>query len=115
MTIDVILAELGDWRRFHSADAVVSYAGLDPGVRESDGRRHGLRLTKAGSPLLRWILIQLAQRAKRAGSRWHREFERLSKRSGKKKATCAIARRLLLVIYAMLRDGKAYRLPAKAA
>jgi transposase len=38
----------------------------------------------------------------------------LSKRIGNKKATCAITRRLLLVIYAMLRDGKGYRLPAAA-
>lgn len=65
VTIDTILAELGDWERFRCADAVVSFAGLDPGVRESDGRRKGLKLTKAGSPQLRWIMIQLAHRVKR--------------------------------------------------
>ena len=63
VTLETVLAELGDWRRFHNADAVVSFAGLDPGVRESDGRRKNLRLTKAGSPLLRWIMIQLAHRS----------------------------------------------------
>lgn len=115
VTIDTILAELGDWGRFKNADAVVSFAGLDPGVRSSDGKRHDLRLTKAGSPLLRWILIQLAHRLKRTSPRWNHVFERISKRAGKKKATCAVARRLLLVIYAMLRDGQAYRLPAMAA
>jgi transposase len=114
VTIETILAELGDWERFRCADAVVSFAGLDPGVRESDGRRKDLKLTKAGSPLLRWILIQLAHRVKRTSARWRSRFERLSKRIGKKKATCAIARRLLLVIYAMLRDGTAYRYAAVA-
>lgn len=114
VTIDTVLAELGDWERFRCGDAVVSFAGLDPGVRESDGRRKNLKLTKAGSPLLRWILIQLAHRVKRTSPRWQHTFERLSRRIGKKKATCAIARRLLLVIYAMLRDGKAYRFPAAA-
>lgn len=112
VTIDVVLAELGDWERFHCADAVVAFAGLDPGVRESDGRRKNLRLTKAGSPLLRWIMIQLAHRLKRTTARWRRLFENLSRRVGKKKATCAVARRLLLVMYAMLRDGKAFRMPA---
>jgi transposase len=114
ITIETVLAELGDWQRFRCADAVVSFAGLDPGMRESDGRRLGLRLSKAGSPLLRWAMIQLAHRMKRSSPRWRRVFERLSKRIGKKKATCAVARRLLLVIYAMLRDGKAYQYPAVA-
>lgn len=114
VTIETILAELGDWQRFRNADAVVSFAGLDPGVRESDGRRADLKLSKAGSPLLRWILIQLAHRVKRTLERWRSLFIRLSARVGKKKATCAIARRLLLVIYAMLRDGRAYQLPAVA-
>jgi transposase len=115
LTIETILAELGDWRRFRCADAVVSFAGLDPGVRESDGKRKDLKLSKRGSPLLRWILIQLAHRVKLKSARWRHSFERISKRAGRKKATCAIARRLLLVIYAMLRDGKSYQLPAAAA
>lgn len=114
VTIDVLLAELGDWERFRCGDAVVAFAGLAPGIRESDGRRKELHLTKAGSPLLRWVMIQLAHRLKRTSRRWQTFFEQLSQRVGKKKATCAIARRLLLVIYAMLRDGKAYQLPAAA-
>jgi transposase len=114
VTIDTILAELGDWERFRGAATVVAFAGLNPAVRESDGRGKQLGLTKAGSPLLRWILIQLAHRIKGRTARWRSAFQRLSERVGKKKATCAIARRLLLVIYAMLRDGKAYQLPAAA-
>lgn len=114
VTVDTVLAELGDWERFKNAGTVVSYAGLDPGIRESDGKRHELKLSKAGSPLLRWIMIQLAHRMKRTSPHWENIFERLSKTAGKKKATCAIARRLLLVMYAMLRDGKSYQL-AQAA
>lgn len=114
VTIETILAELGDCQRFRHADAVVSFAGLDPGVRESDGQRKSMRMTKAGSPLLRWIMIQLAHRMKRTTARWQKLFETMARRIGKKKATCAVARRLLLVIYAMLRDGKAYQLPAAA-
>ena len=95
-------------------DAVVAFAGLDPGVRSSDGTRHNLRLSKAGSPLLRWIMIQLAQRLKRSTTRWRRMYDKLERRIGNKKATCAIARRLLLTMYAMLRDGRAYQMPAAA-
>lgn len=112
VTVDTILAELGDWTRFRNADAVVSYAGLDPGVRESDGNRKELKISKAGSPLLRWIMIQLAHRMKRTTVRWGRMFEQISRRAGRKKATVAVARRLLLVIYAMLRDGRGYQMAA---
>jgi transposase len=115
VTIETVLAELGDWRRFDNADSVVSFAGLNPGVRSSDGKRYDMKLTKQGSPLLRWAMIQLAHRVKRNSARWQRIFEQISRRSGNKKATCAVARRLLLVMYAMLRDGQAYRLPAVAA
>ena len=114
ITVETVLAELGDWRRFHNAAAVASYAGLEPKVRESDGRRKELGLTKAGSPLLRWIMIQLAHRIKRRSARWERIYAPLEKRIGGKKATCAVARRLLLVMYAMLRDGRAYQMPAVA-
>lgn len=114
VTVDVVLAELGDWKRFRNANTVASFAGLDPGVRESDGRRKNLKLSKAGSPLLRWVMIQLAHRMKSRSARWQRLFEQTSKRAGKKKATCALARRLLLVMYAMLRDGKAYQMPFAA-
>ena len=110
--METVLAELGDWTRFRNADAVVSYAGLDPGVRSSDGRRKDLKITKAGSPLLRWVMIQLAQRMKRDTTRWRRVFEKLSHRAGNKKATVALARRLLCVLYAMLREGKGYRAAA---
>lgn len=113
VTIDTVLAELGDWSRFRNADAVASYAGLDPGVRSSDGKRHDLKISKAGSPLLRWIMIELAQRLKHTTARWQRVFQQISRGAGKKKATVAVARRLLLVIFAMLRDGRAYQ-PAAA-
>ncbi|MDA1017929.1 MAG: transposase [Planctomycetota bacterium] len=109
---DTILAELGDWSRFRNADAVVSYAGLDPGVRSSDGKRHDLKISKAGSPLLRWILIELAHRMKHTTARWAKAFLQISRKAGKKKATVAVARRLLLTIFAMLRDGRAYQAAA---
>lgn len=114
VTIEVILAELGDWERFRSAKSVVAFAGLAPGLRESDGRRKDLPITKTGSPLLRWCLIQLAHRVKWQSTRWAHVFEQLTHRTSKKKATVAIARRLLEVTFAMLRKGQAYRAPAAA-
>jgi transposase len=108
VTIDVVVSELGDVGRFHSAKAVCAYAGLVPGVRQSSDRRKGLPITKAGSPLLRWALVEAAWRAVRLGAAWRRVYEDIRKRAGVKKAIVAVARRLLCVLYAMLRDGTNY-------
>lgn len=111
VTTDVILSETGDVRRFRGAKRIVAYAGLDPGFRESAGKGKQLSITKEGSRLLRWALIETAWRLVRKTARWRGLFDRLRATTGhKKKAIVGVARRLLCVLYAMLRDGQAYRL-----
>lgn len=112
---EVILAELGDVGRFRSLKQVAAYVGLAPGRRESAGKAHDLGITKAGSPLLRWVLIETAWRLIRLSLRWASIYERLRHRRGKKKAITAIARRYLTVIVSLLRRGEAYRRPAEPA
>jgi transposase len=108
VTIDVIVSELGDVGRFHSAKAVCAYAGLVPGVRQSSDKRKDLPITKAGSPILRWALVEASWRAVRHSAAWRRVYEGIRKRAGGKKAIVAVARRLLCVLDAMLRDGTNY-------
>ncbi len=113
VTTDVVLSELGDWRRFRSQKEVVSFAGLDPGVRQSAEKRHDLHISKQGSRLLRWALIQAAWRLCRVSPRWRRLLAGLEANTGsKKKAIVAVTRRLLTVMYAILRTGQPYRLIA---
>jgi transposase len=113
ITIDVVLSELGDWRRFRSQKAVVAYAGLDPGVRQSAAKCLDLHIRKEGSRLLRWALIQAAWRLVGRSPRWARIFQSLERNTGsKKKAIVGVARRLLCVMFAMLQSGESYRLAA---
>ena len=105
VTIDVIVSELGDVGRFHSAKGACAYAGLVPGVRQSSEKRKDPPITKAGSPLLRWALVEAAWRAVRHSAAWRRVYEGIRKRAGGKKAIVAVARRRLCALYAMLRDG----------
>ena len=113
VTIDVVLSELGDWRRFRGAKAVVDFAGLSPGVRESAGRRRELSITKEGSRLLRWAMVQAAWRLAIRSPRWNRLYLRLQKNTGsKKKAIVGVARQLLCVMFSMLQSGQTYRLAA---
>jgi transposase len=110
VTVDVVVSELGDVSRFKSVKAVCAYAGLAPKVRESAGKRQELRITKAGPPLLRWALVEAAWRVVRQSAAWRRTYERIRRRAGGKKAIVAVARRLLTVMAAMLRDGTNYSL-----
>jgi transposase len=110
VTVDVVVSELGDIRRFASTKAVCAYAGLVPKVRQSGGQGPDLRITKEGPPLLRWALVEAAWRVIRQSASWRRIYEGIRKRAGGKKAIVAVARRLLVVMTAMLRDGTNYSL-----
>jgi len=112
VTIDVMLSELGDPRRFRSQKKAVAYAGLAPGVRESAGKAKQLGITKAGSPLLRWALVETAWRLVGKTRRWRAIYEKIKLRSGAKKAIVAVARRLLCVMMSMLASGERYRFVA---
>jgi transposase len=87
-----IRAEIGDITRFASGSALASYAGLVPRVEQSADRGYHGRITKNGSPWLRWALVAAAIHAiKRtdATGRWAR---RLAVRKGVYKARVALAR-----------------------
>lgn len=107
-TADIVLSSLGDVNRFPTVKKCTAYSGLIPGFRESDRTRRELKITKEGPRILRWALVQAAWRTVRLSKYWCAIFERLAARRGRKKAIVAIARRLLAVIYTLLKSGKHY-------
>jgi transposase len=106
---EVVLAELADANRFGSIKQATAYAGLVPGKRESDGKKKDLGITKKGSRLLRWAMVQAAWQAVRHSPRWRTVYEQLKRRRGSKRAIIAVARRLLGVLASMLKAGEKYR------
>lgn len=98
-----ILAEIGDIRRFDNPKALCNWVGLTPRVRKSDQTvRHG-RISKQGSSYLRAAMTRAATVASRTSKRWYPVHEKLAPRCEKKGAKVAVARRLLTVIYFMLK------------
>jgi len=113
VTAEVVLSELGDVTRFRNAKAICAYAGLVPAVRQSGGKKSkDMQITKEGSGLLRWALVESAWRLVNTSPKWTAVFCRLRKRSGNKRAIVAVARKLLCVLYAMLRTSTPYRVIA---
>ncbi len=103
-----VVSELGDARRFSSQKKATAYAGLDPGIRESANRTKQLSITKEGSRMLRWVLVELAWRMVGKTRRWGLIYHKLKRRAGAKKAIVAVARRLLCVMVSMLKSGRRY-------
>ncbi|MCA1679633.1 MAG: transposase [Actinobacteria bacterium] len=104
LTSVVILAELGDARRFSSSRQAVRYAGLDITVHQSDQRRAPGHLSRQGPPAPRWALFEAAQAARRPGSPDRDYYTQPAARLGGNRACLALARKLLKRSYHTLRE-----------
>ena len=104
----MVLAEIGDIGRFHDADALCSYAGLVPRVRESAGKAGRGGITRQGSPWLRWMMVEAAQVATRSSPAARRYYEKLLRKKHKHVARVALARKLLIAVYVLLQDGAVF-------
>lgn len=108
ITALTILAEIGDVHRFNSPKSLCHWVGLTPRVSGSDQIvRHG-RITKQGSPYLRSAMTRAATVASRSSKRWYHIHEKMLPRCGRVGAKVAVARRMLTVIYYMLKRQEPY-------
>jgi transposase len=105
-----LVHELGDVKRFTSTRAVASYAGLAPRVANSADKAHHGKITKRGNSELRWILSEWAVRLMTRNELVRRWAAPLLRRMHKNKVRIALARRLLIGVYFMLRHGVAFSL-----
>jgi transposase len=113
IAIAAVLAEIGpDMSVFEKADRLASWGGVCPGSNESAGKAKPAP-TRKGDKYLRTILVQAAQAGKNTrGSFWREVYYRLVPRLGKPKTIMAIARKMLVAVFYMLRDGVPYRMPS---
>ncbi len=71
------VSELAGYDRFRSSKTVCAYAGVVPAVRQSgDKRSKDMRITKEGSGLLRWALVESAWRLVRSSPKWRALYTR---------------------------------------
>lgn len=98
----LIYAEIGKISRFSNYKQLCSYAGITASVHQSGQTVRYGSITKHGSTLLRWILIQAVYKVVRHSPGMQRFHARLLRRKGKKVAKIALARKLLVYIYIML-------------
>jgi len=95
---------LGPVERFPDTRHVASYVGVIPEEESSAGRQRFGHLTKQGNRLLRFLLVEAGQTACRFDPSLKRVYRRLVFRKGTAIAKVAVARKLLIRLYIMLRD-----------
>ena len=110
ITAWTLLAELGsDMKMFSSPKHAASWAGLCPGNHESGGKRLSNR-TRKGNRWLRRALCQAAWAATRKKNSYLAAFfYRKAGKHGQRKAIVALAHRILVIAFCMLRDETDYR------
>jgi transposase len=104
---------LGPVARFRRSKQVVSYLGLNPREHSSGGRQRLGRISKQGNALLRWLLVEAAHTAARFDPHLHRAYCRLKFRRTAGVAKVAIARKLAVRLYWMLRSNPDYAQPVR--
>ncbi len=109
LTALTTLLVLGPVERFPGTGQVTSYVGVIPAEESSGGRQRFGHLTKQGNRLLRFLLVEAAQTACRFDPPLQRTYRRLVFRKGTAIAKVAVARKLLIRLYIMLRDKIDYQ------
>lgn len=105
----LILVEIGtDMSRFGSADRLASWAALCPGNHESAGKRKSGK-TRHGNSIVRYLLCEAANAARRTKSVFASKYQSLVIRRGHKKAIVALAHKLIRTIYVILARREPYR------
>ena len=106
----IIISELGiDVSQWSSHRKLAAWAGLAPGCNESAGKKKSVKISKAGV-YIKPCLVQVAHAAVKDKNcdYYADKFSRISKRRGKKRAIIAIARKILVAIYHILKTGEVF-------
>ncbi len=108
---ELVVAVIDDPRRFKNGRQVSSYAGLAPRRFQSGVMDRSGRISKAGCSKLRKLLLEIAWGMLQYNPRGAKVFHRISKgqKTRRKQAAVALARRVLVWCWAMLRDGTDWR------
>jgi transposase len=111
ITGTAIYAEVGDFKRFKTPEELSSYAGLVPRERSSGKSIHMGHITKTGSKVLRYSVVEASFRIRNTekSQTLYDFYDRLKPKCGAKKARVALARKMLSIMWYMVKNNTPYQ------
>lgn len=107
-----IIAEVGDFSRFHTPSALISYAGLYPKERSSGGAQRFGGMSKQGSRVLRYSIIEASMRVRdtvRSHNLYsHYDTARERRKKKPKQARVVLAHKMLTILWYLAKRGVTY-------
>lgn len=104
----LVAIEIGDVRRFASAAKLHSYAGVIPSTRSSGERTYHGKLVKEGNRWLKWAAVEAVMPATKKDFDIRLFYTRHARRKDANVAKVATARRLLTIIYRILKERRCF-------
>src|SRR6266852_9211716 len=114
LTALALVLMIGKVERFQCGKQIASYLGLVRLEKSSGNRRRLGHITKQGSSMVRFLLVEAAQVTVRSLPEWRKKYAHLMMRRGRKIAKVAMAGRLAVALYWMWRKGWNYE-PSKSS
>jgi len=108
ITAHMIMAEVGDMRRFASAKHFAGYTGLVSSQRSSADKTRSGHITKQGNKHMRWLLVEAAQKAKSLDANLKLFYDKIAYKKGKGAANVALARKLSEICWHIAVDNVPY-------
>ncbi len=110
ITASTVCAEVGDFKNFKKPEQLASFAGLVPRERSSGGKQKLGGITHAGSSYLRYVLIETALRIREIPETFSlfNFYKKIKTKSGAMKARVALARKILTIMWYMMKNEKDY-------
>ncbi len=103
-------AEIADIKRFKNYKKLCAYAGLSSTIRQSADKIHHGHINKNSNKYIRYVLIEAVPKAIKKDPELYSFYMKVLRKRGRNRAKIAVARKLLISIYFMLRDDCDYHL-----
>lgn len=104
-----LMSAIEDVKRFDSPQKLAAYFGLVPRISQSAGRCYHGSITKTGRPTARWLAVEAAHNLAMNAGPLTASFYRLREKKGYNVAVVALARKLVVLVWHMLKERQPYR------
>jgi len=105
----LVVCEIDQVRRFATDKKLHAYAGLVPSTHSSGGRTFHGRIIRGGNKYLRWAMVEAVWPAIQQDVQLNAYYHRVAGRKGPNQAKVATARRILTIVYKVLKEDREYR------